>query len=166
MSTDQASLSDEQIAFHRDEYSHLREELMKVLDFAEKLLPANFALSLAFYAWIITNTRDDSIIAKSSAIWNSSLFLPLIATAEAMILSFGALQKIQLIGGYLKRLEDRLGISNLGWEKHVDRTRILNFEVEPHEATPHGVTPQIIIAGSAWLLVLILNFTAMFVLWK
>jgi hypothetical protein len=150
--------------FHLSEYGHLREEFLKVLSFAEKLLPSTILFSTGFYAWMITTRKADSVLFNCE-VWHSLLLIPMIATLYSAVLGFAAYQKIQTIGGYLYLVEIALGSQALGWEKYVNRTKRTRIGL-PKNSRVGGVTFQVFLASISWALLFVLNILAISLLWS
>ena len=151
------------IEFHKLEYGELRAVSLKVLTFAEKILPSDLVFSAGFYSWLITFHGKGSVLLTDKTVWNLSLCVPVVTTLVAILLSFGAHQKIQLIGRYLRKIEERLGDSQLGWENFQGHARFLQ---RLKIGSTRGITSQVAIALIAWLLVLVFNLAAIFYLGK
>ena len=139
-------MTESELRFHLEEYKELRKEVLDKMTKTENLLQYSVLIAAAVYSWLAT--RDPAVQLGAASTKISITMNPLarlawwIPFAAAVIIGMIGLAqytRIKEMGEYLRHLEDAMGNSQLGWEKHLSRQR-------------YTVSPAFVIA---WLTILL-----------
>lgn len=116
-------------SFHLEEYKTMRTEVADHVNKAERLLQGGVLVSAAVFSWLATASLGQQATGKLCSkmpladlpvmawLWS----IPAAAVVVIGLLGFARYKRVNDVGSYLLRLEDALGIKQLGWEKHLSK---------------------------------------------
>lgn len=111
--------------FHLEEYKQLRVEVTGLVTRIEQLFRYSLIVTASVFAWLLTNSvglfNDGGELKSCLKLPHELMVLgwsiPPLFVAGAGRLGYITNIRVSEMGEYLKRLEDALGVSALGWEK-------------------------------------------------
>jgi hypothetical protein len=120
VSTGEMQHSGTEPVFHLAEFNALKSEVAEII----KAASANFQYaavgSAAIFTWIATSNRSmdhQPIFNINPELLPLTLWIPFLLAALFFSLSSALYIRLSEMARYLRRLEDALGLKDLGWEK-------------------------------------------------
>lgn len=140
-------MTESESKFHIEEYKELRKEVLEKITKAETLIQYTILISAAVFSWLAT---QESAVAHASVTQSEATihlhplarmawWIPFASTVVAGIVGIAQYIRIKEMGEYLRKLEEAMGNSSLGWEAFLAKK-------------PYTVSP---VFALAWLTVFI-----------
>lgn len=133
--------------FHLKEYELVKAEVFKLIERADNLLYVTVAGVFAYFAWILTNRT--AVVSN----WAMATKLPTVVVLVAIASGIAIFLRVNIAASYLEQIEDAYGQKDLGWEKHLKKTKI-SF-VLPISGQIVCVSSQILVAAAAWVIIFV-----------
>jgi hypothetical protein len=110
--------------FHIEEFKALRAEIAAGVSRSVAILQYVLLISAILYSFLIGFNRAE---IAATPIRQLAFFIvwsiPSACSILGAIVCYGAATYIRTIGGYLATLENRIGYSELGWERHFSESQ-------------------------------------------
>lgn len=107
-------LTPNQLQFHLEEYRGLRAEITTSIRSQFEAYLYALVANGGIIAWLLANRAE----LEAYGFWGLKLaaLVPLLVTVLAYCWTIFYGKHVQTVGGYLRKLEERIGAANLGWE--------------------------------------------------
>ena len=125
-------MSPDQKAFHSEEYKQIRSEVVGILARIESLFRYSIVVVASVSAWLVSNSLGLTGTAAEVCLKLPRLLLMLgWLISPAFVIGAGVMaavtnRRVVEMGGYLHKLEEAMGHSELGWERYlIDQKTVL-----------------------------------------
>jgi hypothetical protein len=116
-------MQESEFEFHLEEYKQIRSEVASLLSRVELLLRYSLVAAASVYAWLISQSVGLSdkgpCLRLPSSLLSYGWWIPPAFILLAGLTAIVTYIRIRQMGGYLRNIEDAIGISKLGWEKYL-----------------------------------------------